>query len=295
MAVINSPFESQYGFKGPGFSVDGFGNIIANSISTSTTESDDPEFANFNVADIENQFVFTQFSGATNPTIVLERQQTYSFALDTPDLTFSIVTTNDAFTTELYSQGLTHSDGTNGNESQNKTDGTLRFTVPINAPNTLYYTDTLRNNFGIINIIDPVGLFSSVTIKETAPSTSSSTGALTVAGGVGIAGDLYVAGSFNIDGVGVTSITSPTNLELEAVNNIVVSIDGNKIGVIDPNGLNIPVVDTSINNTTIGLTTPAEAKFTSASIDSLPINESSVTNKQYVDSTALSLSIAFGL
>ena len=41
MAVINSPFESQYGFKGPGFSVDNLGNIVATSIITVTSESSD--------------------------------------------------------------------------------------------------------------------------------------------------------------------------------------------------------------------------------------------------------------
>ena len=32
MAVINSPLESQFGFKAPGFSVDALGNITATSL-----------------------------------------------------------------------------------------------------------------------------------------------------------------------------------------------------------------------------------------------------------------------
>ena len=57
MAVINSPFESQYGFKGPGFTVDASGNIVANSIVTSTVvDGADSAIVDFTVIDNNNDF-----------------------------------------------------------------------------------------------------------------------------------------------------------------------------------------------------------------------------------------------
>lgn len=293
MAVIKSPFESRYGFKGPGFSVDELGNIIANSIITSVSGNTDivDYIVTENSSTDPSAFIING-SEDESPSITIARSSSYTFFLDLPNTGFSLYE-EDQITT--YNIGLSHTDGTTGADAQGKTDGTLVFSVPPNAPDVLYYGDADRTFFGSINIIDPVGVFSTVGINETTASTSSTSGALTVAGGVGIAGDLYVAGSLNIDGIGITNISSPTNLELEAINQLIVRIDGNKIGVIGSNGSSIPVVDTTINNTSIGSTTPSTAAFTSATIAELPIADSSATNKQYVDSTVLSLSIAFGL
>jgi len=137
--------------------------------------------------------------------------------------------------------------------------------------------------------------FSRADINAITASTSSTTGALVVAGGVGIVGDLYVGGTLNIDGIGITKISSSTNLELEAANQIVVKIDGDTLGIVKSTGSTVPVVDTTINNTTIGATAPSTAAFTSATVANLPTTDFSVANRQYVDSTALALSIAFGL
>jgi hypothetical protein len=295
MAVVKSPFESRYGFKGPGFSVDDEGNIIANSIITATApdEDIDSNFVNFTVTEANNDFSIAE-AGSSNPTITLARQSTYTFLLDTPNLKFSILSGNQ-IESPFYSTGLSHSDGSTGEDSQNKADGTLRFAVPLNAPDTLYYADEIRNNFGIINIIDPVGLFSSVNITDETNSTSATTGALKVAGGVGIAGDLWIDGNFNVGGTGISNISSGTNLELEAVNEIVLKIDGTKIGVVSEAGLNTPIVNTTINNTVIGGSTPSTAAFTSATVNSRPTADTDISNKTYVDSTALALSIAFGL
>jgi len=106
---------------------------------------------------------------------------------------------------------------------------------------------------------------------------------------------LYVGGSLNVDGLGISSLSSSTNLELEAVNNIIIKIDGTSLGVMSTTGSTVPVIDTTINNTVIGAITPSTAAFTSGSVTSLPTTDSSLTNKQYVDSTSLALSIAFGL
>jgi len=290
MAVINSPFESQYGFKAPGFSVDELGNIIATSITTSI-EDNSSALVDFTVIETGSQFTFLEFEG-NNPTITIFRSSVYRFLLDTPELKFKIFNLDQE---TLYNTGLSHSDGSSGIDAQGKETGTLSFAVSATAPDILYYGDNTGSVFGTINIVDPQGSFSIVDINSTTTSTSSLTGALTVAGGVGIAGDLYVGGTLNIDGIGITTISSPTNLELEAANQIIIKVDGNTLGLLGNTGSTIPVIDTNINNTVIGATTPAAAAFTTATVTGLPTVDSSVTNRQYVDSTALSLAIAFGL
>ena len=293
MAVISTPLESKYGFKGPGFLVDEFGNISATSISTTTATNN--AFVDFTVTENSitdpTEYLIEEVTGDT-PSITVSRSGSFTFFLTVPNLGFNIYEEDQ---TTLYNIGLSHSDGTTGSNAQGKSSGTLIFSVSASAPALLYYGDTNRNIFGTINIIDPLGSFSSVDINATTLATSSSTGALTVAGGVGIAGDLYVGGTLNIDGIGITSISSPTNLELEAANQIVVKIDGSVLGIINSEGSSTPIVNTTINNTAIGEITPSTAAFTSATVANLPTVDTSITNKQYVDSTALALSIAFGL
>lgn len=288
MPVNNTPFESKYGFKGTNFQVDEFGNITANSIVTTVVDAS--AVVDFTVSESNNEFAFEEFPG-TNPSITLARSRSYLFSLDVPNLTFNIY---DEDQTTLYSTGLSHSDTGTGASAQGQVDGTLRLTVSNSAPNTLYYGNSNGTILGTINIVDQEGLFSSVDINSTTPATSSQTGALTVAGGVGISGDLYVGGSLNIDGIGITSISSPTNLELEAANEINLKVDGNLIGIVKSTGSTVPVVDTTINNTVIGNTVPATATFSSATINSLPVNSTDVSNKQYVDLTSVALSIALG-
>jgi hypothetical protein len=52
----------------------------------------------------------------------------------------------------------------------------------------------------------------------------------------------------------------------------------------------VTITNSTINSTTIGLTTPAAAAFTSASSTSQPIGNNDLTNKLYVDSLALGIS-----
>ena len=290
MAVINSPFESQYGFKGPGFSVDSLGNITATSVITSSVVADN-SIVDFTVTEQGPNFSFATIAG-DNPAITLSRSKSYKFKITVPNLAFKIY---QADKSALYDVGLTHSDGSVGGEAQGKTSGTLAIALPNDAPDVLYYGSANGTIFGTINVIDPSGRFSTLDVNATTVATSSSTGALTVAGGLGVAGDLFVGGTLNIDGLGITSISSPTDLQLEAANNIIIKIDGTSLGVVTATGSSVPVVNTSINNTVIGATTPSTAVFTSATIATLPSSNVAVTNKQYVDSTALSLSIAFGL
>jgi hypothetical protein len=291
MTVLNSPFKSKFGFTSSGFIVDELGNISAKSIILVDAAVPDPELpADYTFTEVSNNF--RNSLGVNNPQIIVFRGKTVAIDITLSSITFNIVTADK---TTFFSTGLTHDSGTSGNAAQGKSSGRIAWAVPITAPDTLYYADASGTIFGTINVSNPPSAFSAVQVTGTDASTSSSTGALTVAGGLGVAGDLYVGGTLNIDGLGITSISSPTDLQLEAANNIILKIDGTTLGVVTATGSSVPVVSTSINNTVIGATVPSTAVFTSATIAALPTNNAEVTNKQYVDSTALSLSIAFGL
>ena len=289
--IVNAPLKSKSGFESSGFAVDSLGNITAKSLILEGAEAG--AAADFTFSEVGGNF---RLSGniADNPALTMYRNTSKTIDVTLSTITFSIFS-SVVGTLTLYNEGLRHSDSSTGAGSQGKSSGRLTFNMPSDAPDQLYYGNADGTIYGTITVLDPIGLYGSIEVTGTTSATSSLTGAVTVAGGVGIAGDLYVGGTLNIDGIGITSIGSPTDLDITAANKIFVKIDGTTIGTVTPTGSSLPVVDTTINNTVIGATTPKEATFTAATIAALPASASAVTNKQYVDSTALSLSIAFGL
>jgi hypothetical protein len=290
--IVNAPLKSKYGFESTGFIVDDEGNIFAKSLSLVEVEVTDPGLpADYSVVEVGGKF---RLSGniIDNPTITVFRTKTTTIDLELSSLVFNIVTEDK---TTLYSTVLSHDGGDSGDAAQGKQTGRLSWTIPVSAPNTLYYANTDGTIFGTITVSNAPSAFSEVDITGNVASTSSTTGSLIVAGGVGITGDLYIGGSLNIDGVGITSISSSTNLEFNATNKVILQIDNIKLGEINSTGLSIPINNSTIDNTTIGATAPATGAFTSATVANAPTVDSSVPNKQYVDSTALSLAIAFGL
>lgn len=295
--IVNTPFRSKYGFESTGFLVDTEGNISAKSISLVETDVVDPIEDTEIPADIKFLEVSGNFriqgNGENNPGVSIFRGKTKTFDLELTTLTFNIY--SDAGLTTFYNLGLVHSDGDSGADVQGKDSGRIAWTVPLNAPDTLYYANADGTVNGIITVDNPPSVLSEVDITGTTPSTSTTTGALTVAGGVGIAQDLNLGGALNIQGVGIPALSSGTNLDLSAGNAIVVRVNDVLLGKITSTGSTIPVTNTIINNTTIGATTPATAAFTSATVSSEPAVNSGVANKQYVDRTAVSLAIAFGL
>lgn len=298
--ITNSPFESKYGFKSPSFIVDELGNINATSITLASGGSQDAA-SDFVVTENEDDtgFVFAGFENV-NPVLSLQRSKTYFFNINAPDLTFSFY----AFgTNDFYTDGVSHSDGSRGSDAKEKTTGTYTFRVPLDAPDSLTYRGKLGLDefvLGQISITDPDGVFGEVDITSETNSTDALSGALTVAGGVGIAKDLFVGGNLQVDEIvldssGTPAIESDTNLELLANFRIVFKIDNNTIGFIDEDGTSIPINNTTIDNTVIGATTPSTARFVSASVTETPVTGIDVANKNYVDQSSLSFSIAFGL
>jgi hypothetical protein len=90
-----------------------------------------------------------QINYQANPTLTLERGNTYTFDLTlTEGRQFYIKTAETFGTTNLYNTGVTN----NG-----ASDGLITFTVPQDAPDTLYYVEPVVMNLrGQLNIIDAV-------------------------------------------------------------------------------------------------------------------------------------------
>ena len=295
--IVNSPFRSEFGFESIGFVVDEEGNISAKSI-TLVEDQEDPDTPD---TDLPADIAFEEVGGnfrltgniEDNPSITVFRTKTTTIDLNFTTLTFNIYTDSNFDT--FYSTGLAHSSGDSADDAQGKSDGRIAWTVPLGAPDTLYYANANGSVFGTIQIQNAPSAFSEVDITGTTPSTSTTTGALTVAGGIGVEGDINLGGNLNIQGVGIPALTSGTNLDLAASNAVVIRINDILLGKIKAAGSSVPVVDTTINNTTIGAITPTTAAFTSATVSLAPTSQTAATNKKYVDETATALAIAFGL
>jgi hypothetical protein len=301
--ATQTPFQSGFGFSSPGFSVDSAGNIIAASFNIADTDSGivvDYTFYDSGgfFGTVEGQF--------DNPELTLERGKSYNIALSLTDFQFWIRQLDTDPEAEEgaqipYNDGLTHSGGGVGVGAQGKTSGTLKFTVPLNAPDTLYYASaSTAGTTVVINIINPTGIFGSLQVTNSTQATGQNTGAVQLAGGMSVAKNISVAGQIKLDGVGIPDLISNTNLNFGAANKVIIKMDGTSIGYIDSDGISAPInssaiTTSTIDNTTIGAITPSTAAFTSASVSTSPLNTTDIANKNYVDLQAISFSIAFGL
>jgi len=306
MPVVNKPFNSQFGFSSPNFSVDDQGNIVATSIQAAGAGGGGASGAtDYSFTDAVGYYLINN-EPEQNPALALNRVTRYTFNLTLTENTFSIFSDDQG---TLYNTGLqhTHDNGVITTEAaaQGQTDGILQFTVPTDAPDTLYYGDAATGLYNIITITDAAGQFGELALTAPTNATSGDTGSLRVAGGIGVSKDIFVEGfvttnGVNYNGVGVSNITSNTNLELDAANKIVIKNDNSFVGEINSTGLSIPIntsniTESTINNTTIGATTPSTATFTSADVNNVLTTKKSVANKGYVDKTAVAFSVAFGL
>lgn len=288
--IISSPLKSTYGFSSPGFSVDALGNIVARSVTQSEGEANNAP-VDFTVTDTGSSF-YINASTTPNPPIEVFRSSTYVFDLNLDIQVFNLYLENQSTT---FYTGLKHSDGSVGADALSKQSGKLSWLIPVNAPNILYYGNQSSGSFGLITVGDAVGQFSTVNITGDINSTSTTTGSLTVAGGVGITTNLFVGETVTADELDSPKLASLSTLELSGTDGLIITVNDIVTGTIGTTGSNIPVTNTTINNTIIGNLTPSTATFLSASVTELPTINTNITNKVYVDSTATALAIAFGL
>ena len=285
--ILNSPFRSTNGFKSPSFTVDELGNITARSITLEV--SNDTEVAADNtITEVGGNFRLD--GGSTNNegiTLYRTTQKTIDLTLST--LTLSIFS-NVTGTPTLYNDGLRHSDGTVGSAAQGKNSGRLFISLSSTAPNTLYYGNSNGTIYGIITVLDPQGLFNDINVTGTTNSTSTTTGAIKVAGGMGIGLNTTIGGNLSVASIISASggITGDLNGSVYADDStlIVDSVAGHVAG---------PINNSTINNTTIGATTPSTAAFTSATVSGAITGTTAVPNKKYVDETSTAFAIAFGV
>jgi len=288
--ITGTAFRSDYGFSSPNFSVDSSGNIIASSITTVETGSGEEEgnVFDFSLTDDENGVVFIESVPGVNPAFSIAKTQRTRLLInfDVVDLFFLRENKED-----LLSIGIQHSSGTSNLDAQGESTGVYTLNIPADFTDEfIYYTNRDRSLFGEITIVDPVGIFSTLAVTGTTSAENSTTGALTVAGGLG------VAGSIATPTLNVTDIVSDSNINFLSEGTItVLGTDSSVIGIIDDEGSTLPVVNTEVNNSTIGLTAPAAAQFSSAKVNLSPTVKNDLTNKAYVDSRDIAFSIAFGL
>ncbi len=285
--TVNTPFRSDYGFKSPSFTVDANGNITATTLTLSVNSEEAGVAADFDFIESAGNF---RFDGQTEnqPTITVFRNQTFTIDLAFTTLTFNIF--SDTGNTTLYNNGLRHSDSTVGASAQNKGSGRLTWTVPLTAPNTLYYGNAGGTTFGVINVLDQARSFSTLNVTDTTQSTSATTGALKVTGGVGIAlntninGSLTVGNTLSANGGVTGDLTGSVYSDNSTL--LVDSISGKIVG---------PINNSTIDNSPIGTTTPSTAAFTTATLSGSVSGITAVTNKKYVDETSTAFAIAFGI
>ena len=126
--------------------------IVATSIAVQSVGASDYSFT-------------TQGLQANDPILTLERGKTYEFEVSAQGHPFWIKTDQISGSSSQYNDGITNNGLSNGK---------LIFTVPSDAPSTLYYICQIHSNMtGVINIVDN----NNGTIIENSSSNSDSSSA----------------------------------------------------------------------------------------------------------------------
>lgn len=297
--IAYNPIESDYGFTSKNFTVDVDGNIYANTL----TLADDLVGVDYNFVVRETATGLTiNNSEDVFPTITISKNKNFFFQLLLLDQQFYIF---DSTQSQLYVRNFVHESGDRGIDAQGKQTGILTINIPQNYNDTvLYYTNSLQQDFGLINIVDQVGIFDSITLTGDQEASALNTGSLIVTSGTSLGGNLVIGKDLTLANAD-TTINSAGNLTLAVDNSITIKIGDVITGSITATGLTIPlqnsvitnvtIDDSNINNTVIGNVTPTVGAFTELTVSQTTTEENSVTNKKYVDSKAIALAIAFGI
>lgn len=287
MAVTYNPFESQHGFKSPGFSVDDAGNVIVRSLSYIEEEQVTIEGRlYFNELGVGEQSVFTQ-DGVTaqgsetllpNPSLALTRGETYSINLNSfsfltwniwvEDETGNSTTLINNIPVVLYNEGISYktsdadTETLEGESAQGKTAGVFFFEVPPLAPNQLWYGTGDASVFGSITTSDPtitgVGSFSSLNVIGDA--TLRGQDAEIVLAPTGAYGTVTI----NPAGAGTLSNMYVNALTLSVTDTTTITPDNRNV-IISPTGTGTLTLDSgqpgSVDNLKIGQSTPQDGSF----------------------------------
>jgi len=291
MAVTYNPFESEYGFKSPGFIVDDEGNVTVKSLTYLVTEEEVvADRLYFNQEGTGSSSYFTQDGVLTpgsdvlapNPTLSFTRGDTYSFNLNNFGyLTWNIwqedpngnsqttiTVGSETIPVILYNEGITYKisdDDTQvlgGLSAQGKNTGVFFFEVPPLAPDRLYYGNGTGAPYGIINTADltitGVGSFSSLNVIGDATFRGQDA-EITIAP-QGAYGTVTInpqgAGTINNMYASVLTLTATETVNLSPVNqNVTISPSGSGKLVLSSG------VEGTMENIAIGQTSPQDASF----------------------------------
>lgn len=132
---------------GVGFPSPGIWPVVNSDIGTSPQpQSDTIIYSVTNQGAAAYVFNGDGLSDAVNPNLTLKRGNTYQFDINAPGHPFLIKTVQSIGTGDTYDEGVIY----NGESS-----GTVSFTVPETAPNTLYYACEFHDSMtGTLTIID---------------------------------------------------------------------------------------------------------------------------------------------
>lgn len=208
-----------------------------------------------------------------------------------------------------------------GAAAQNQSEGTLSITIPVDAPDFIFYGDGDGTPFGSIRVDDPTftGIGSFSAILNTGDLISNGQDAEISLQPTGTYSTVSInpqGGGFisNMD-INAKSITTLGQTTLTPVNaDVVISPQGSGLLSVSPINLgtvdNVDIGQTTarkgtfsrlessqgvLNNTTIGADVPSTGAFTSATVESAPSDANDVTTKTYVDNTSTVLAIALGV
>ena len=285
----NSSTTTLGGVKvGTNLSIDGDGVLSANnSILTH----------NITIGDIGgNKYLFNNDTSEPQPTITLIKGMTYYFNLNISGHPFHLQTSGNGYNSSnsytshsSYSSGyLSHSSGVSDGSAQGKTSGILTFSVPYNAPDTLYYQCQYHSGmFGIFNIVNgnTLSTASTTTIGGIKVGTNLSIDS----DGVLSATDTNTTYSVGDGGLTQNNFTDALKTKLDSLSNYTLvaasdsTLGGIKVGTnlsIDGNGV-LSATDTNTtysvgdggltqNNFTDTLKTKLDGIATSANNYSLP-------------------------
>lgn len=114
-------------------------DYLSQLLASHITCSDNLDNFNFTLSYTTGAYLFSNHGDIHNPTLKLQRLKTYKITLNNSTNHPFRIQSDSTFNGTLYSTGLSHSDGTTDVAAQEKIDGVLTFTVPKDAPDTLYY------------------------------------------------------------------------------------------------------------------------------------------------------------
>ena len=159
-----------------------------------------------------NQYLFTPDGFTPDPVIKLYKGQTYTFKITSPGNPFSIKTAPVVGTISRYK--------TDGIDNYGVTNGTITFTVPVDAPSVLYYqSETDANLGGSIEVfsikdntfIDVEKDFLGKSTYKLSNGTQISNG-MKVSFGGNVLPASYASGEYYVEGVGSAIKLVPTSV-----------------------------------------------------------------------------------